>query len=394
MSRLPQTRIRNEATLVFLSSAAFFLSYFGRMVWSVVGIYSSLHPSVAETGLVFSLFFVGYIVVQVPAGVISDRVRPNLVAGLAQLVLAVSLLLGGLAPTIEVEYVSSVIMGFSAGWIFPCTLKIMTALFEDRKKRLVMMGYYSLAWPLSIIFLGILLPPVALNLGWEWAYYVLAIISFLLGVLFLSSEVRGFKPQRMSFSFLVSKNSIIIALAGFLFYFAYWPVTLFAYDYFVSIGLGSYLSGVAVSSLAIAGIPSTLISGYVMNRLGIKKTVLISLLVYAALLFAMARTSVFALIIAIALVMGFFRFFITPANADIISVVGESRAGALSGFANLIWQASGTIAPIYAASVIGTFGYGANWMVMSFVVLAACVFYALISIPKAKPVKRDSAVIP
>lgn len=383
-------RIRNDIVLVILCSSSFFLSYFGRLVWGVVGVYSSLRPTIGESALILSLFFVGYIVVQLPAGMIADRIKPNLTAGIAMIGLAFGFLLAGLAPSIEVEYASSIEMGLLAGWIWPATLKIMTSLFSERSRRVVMMGYYSLAWPLSLILLGIMVPPITLTLGWNWTYYFLAIISVLLGSLMLVSEVKGFTPEKMTFSPVLNRNSLMIILGGLGFFFAYWPLSFFAYDYFISIGLGPYEAGVAVSALAVAGIPSTILSGHVMNRLGIKQTMLLSLVAYGVLFFVLTQVYTFYEIIGVAIIMGFVRFFITPANTNIISVVGETRAGSLSGFTNLAWQISGIIGPVYSAYLINLLGYTTNWEVMCLVVFASIIPYALIIIPKPMNLRTRS----
>ncbi len=381
-------KIRNPWVVVTISSSAFFMSYFGRMVWSVTNAYSTLNPTVDQTGLVFSLFFVGYIVVQVPAGLASDKFKPNIVTGSALVGLAGALVLGGIAPSMEVEYVSSLALGLCAGWIYPGTLKIMTVLFPRREERTVAIGYYSLAWPLSIILLGIVLPPIVLSFGWAWGYYIVAIVALIIGVLAYLSKIEAFVPQKPSLSFLVGKNAIILALAGFLFYFAYWPITFFAYDYFLNIGLSDYAAGIALSALAIAGIPSTFVSGFVMNKIGIKKIAIISLVAYGVIAIALPEVRAFVVIIPIALAMGFFRFFITPTNSAIVSVIGEDRAGSLSGFVTIFWQGSGIIGPVVAAYMIDVLGYSSFWYAMGLIVLSSCIFYAVLHIPSRKTTEK------
>lgn len=63
--------------IIFLTSVSFFLSYFSRIAWSIVSVYSSLKPTAVEDGIIFSLFFLGYIIVQIPAGIISDQKAYN-----------------------------------------------------------------------------------------------------------------------------------------------------------------------------------------------------------------------------------------------------------------------------------------------------------------------------
>ena len=387
-------RIRNPWIIVALSSAAFFMSYFGRMMWSVFDVYaSSLQPTLFEDSFVFSLFFVGYVIVQVPAGLVSDRIRPNLVTGVALLAVALTLLLGGTAQTMGTEYASSLLMGLAAGWIYPSTVRALTALFPGRDRRAIAIGYYSLAWPLSVFLLGIVLPFTAIAVGWRGGYEVMALVSGALGITYLFTDVEAFRPQRASLSFLVNRNSLLIGLGGFAFFLPYWAVTLFAFDYFITIGMAAYAAGLAVAFLALAGIPSTLLSGFVVNRVGLRRSAVLSLLLYGVAFLLLAAFQDLYVILGVALAMGFFRFLVTPINAAIVSVVGEDRAGHVTGFANLFWQLSGVVAPVLAAFLIDGFGYAVNWCLMAAIVFVAAAFYARIGIP-GRPSAAAGSVTP
>ncbi len=389
----PRPRIRNPWVIVALSSAAFFMSYFGRMMWSVFDVYATaLQPTLLEDSLVFSLFFVGYVAVQVPAGLVSDRIRPNVVTGISLIAVGLTLFLGGAAWNMGVEYLSSLLMGVAAGWIYPDTVRALTALFPRRERRTVAIGYYSLAWPLSVFLLGIILPFVALEIGWRGGYDVMAVVAIALGAVYFLTEVEDFRPQRPSLRFLVNRNSLLIALGGFAFFLPYWAVTLFAFDYFVTIGMAAYPAGLAVAFLALAGLPSTLLSGFVMNRLGIRRTAVVSLVLYGLAFFCLAAFRDFYVILGVALAMGFFRFLVTPLNAAVVSVVGEDRAGHITGFANLFWQGSGIVAPVVAAALIDAYGYEVTWSVMGAIVFVAVLLYAQIRIPVRTAVTVPSGV--
>ncbi|HYM41003.1 MAG TPA: MFS transporter [Thermoplasmata archaeon] len=378
-----RARIRNPWVIVTLSSAAFFMSYFGRMIWSVFDVYAtSLRPTLFEDSLVFSLFFVGYVAVQVPAGLVADRVRPNLVTGVSLIAVGLALLLGGSAEGMAVEYLSSLLMGLAAGWIYPDTVRALTALFPSRERRAVAMGYYSLAWPMSVFLLGIVLPITAVAVGWRGGYTLVALVAILLGVVYLFIDVEVFRPQRASLAFLITRNSLLIAFGGFAFFLPYWAVTLFAFDYFVGTGMAAFPAGLAVAFLALAGIPSTLVSGYVMNRVGIRRAAVSSLILYGVAFLLLAAFQDFFVILGVALAMGFFRFLVTPINAEIVSEIGEERAGHVTGFANVFWQLSGVVAPILAAFVISGFGYAVCWYAMGALVFVAAAIYARIGIPR------------
>ncbi|WP_243675576.1 MFS transporter [Vulcanisaeta distributa] len=182
-------RVR-DIYVVGVASASFFMSYFSRLAWGIVSAYSSLRPTVVEDGIVFSLFFIGYVVVQVPAGIISDRVSPKYVITISLIGLAVSSFVSGIANTMWVEYVASLFMGLSAGWIYPATVKLLTINFTGPELP-VAMGYYSIAWPLSIVLAGATLPEVCTVLGWRWSYYIIALTSIIIASLYVPINVRG-----------------------------------------------------------------------------------------------------------------------------------------------------------------------------------------------------------
>ena len=375
-------RIRNPWVITALSSAAFFMGYFGRMMWSILYYYAtSLQPTRIENSIVFSLFFVGYIAVQIPAAFVSDRIRPNLVTGLSLIAVGLTLFLEGAAQGIGTEYLSSILMGLAAGWIYPDPVRAVTALFPRRDRRTIALGYYSLAWPLSVFLLGIILPFTAVAVGWRDSYALMALISIAMGAAYLLTEVEAFQAEKPSLSFMVNRNSLLAALGGFAFFLPYWAITFYAFEYFITIGMTAFAAGLAFAFLALAGIPSTLLSGFVMNRLGIRRSALVSLVVYGAAFFFLAAFQNLYVILGVALVMGFFRFLVTPINAAIVSAVGESRAGHVTGFANLFWQCGGIVGPVVAAVLTDAFGYAVEWCVMGVIVFAAALIYAQIRIP-------------
>lgn len=365
--------------VVGIASASFFLSYFSRLAWSIVSAYSSLRPTVVENSVVFSLFFVGYVIVQLPSGLISDRADPRRVVAAALMGLAASSIISGLGNNMSVEYAASFLMGFSAGWIYPGTVKLIAANFEGRELP-VAMGYYSLAWPLSIVLAGAVLPFISTSLGWRWAYYIIGAAAIAVSSLCLI--VDGASPPRagrtsVDFSAFKSRNAIVVSLSGFLFFLSYWIITLYAYDYFLALGFGDYLAGLAYSLLALLGIPSTAAAGYIIGKLNVKNTLVVFEAIYGVLAMLLgALKGVW--IIAVAAAMGFVRFVITPANSTAVSLIGKERAGSIAGLANLFWQLSGAVAPGVAAYLLLALGYRYLWFFSGFVILASALIYQIL----------------
>lgn len=134
---------------------------------------------------------------------------------------------------------------------------------------------------------------------------------------------------------MLNINVAIVSIAGFLFFSSYWIITLYSYKYFLSVIHNPYIAGVAYSLLAAAGIPSTIVSGYIINKLGVKNTLFLFEILYGIMVIIMAFSLIPALILLTATIMGFIRFVITPANSTAVSVIGKDKAGAVTGTANL-----------------------------------------------------------
>ncbi len=367
--------------VIGVASASFFMSYFSRLAWSIASAYSSLKPTIVEDSIVFSLFFVGYVVVQVPAGIISDRMGPKYVIVISLIGLAASSFVSGIANAMWVEYVASLFMGgLSAGWIYPATVKLLTISFSGPELP-VAMGYYSIAWPLSIVLAGATLPEVCIALGWRWSYYIIALVSIIIASLYMPINVRGYggnARRALNLKLLRNSDVIVVSFSGFLFFMSYWTITLYAYKYFLSIGLSDYVAGLTYSLLALLGIPSTLIAGYIIRGLGVKNTLSLFEALYGVLTMLLAVVTRELPLMVLAASMGLIRFVITPANSTAISKIGGELAGSVTGIANLFWQLSGAVAPAIASLILTNMNYQVLWVVMGgLVIILSAVIYQL-----------------
>ncbi|MFP3400528.1 MFS transporter [Acidianus sp.] len=360
--------------IIFITSLSFFLSYFSRIAWSIVSVYSSLKPTELQDSIIFSLFFIGYVIVQIPSGFIANS-YPKVTSMTSLLGLSFASFLSGYANSIAFEYFSSLLMGLFAGWIYPTTIRILSCKFSG-KELPIAIGYYSLAWPLSIVLAGVTLPYLSINFGWRFPYYLISIISLFTALSYLPMPIKNSKIERKSL-FLVAKNRnvLIVSFSGFLFFLSYWIITLYAYKYFLTLGMNSYIAGLTYSMLALAGIPSTVIAGYIIRKIGIKNSLAFFEGIYGLLTFNFSYYLSMIQIFIIASIMGFVRFIITPANSSAVSVIDIKNAGSVSGFANFFWQSSGILAPLIASIIITSLGFKLLWLFSGFIIILSSIIY-------------------
>ncbi|MCH4815994.1 MAG: MFS transporter [Saccharolobus sp.] len=363
--------------VIFISASSFFLSYFSRVTWSIVAPLSTLKTTTTEDSIIFALFFLGYILVQIPSGMLADRISANHLLFLSLLGVAITSFISATFPLIMVEYLASFLMGFSAGWIYPITVKLLSISF-DGKDLPIAMSIYSIAWPLSIVASGIIIPFLALTFSWESSFYFVGSLSTILGIsallylpsLKLTKSVIKFKDV------IRDKNSIYISVGGFLFYLTYWVLVLYLYKYLLGVVRNEYVAGIIYSLTALTGIFSTILAGYIIKSLGVKRTFLlfISLYSFSLLIFSFTKN---VIVIGIdALALGFFRFVITPTSSTAVAVIGgKERSGSVTGFANFFWQSSGIVGSIIAPLLINLFTYTYLWTFVSVLSFLSLIFY-------------------
>jgi Sugar phosphate permease len=363
--------------VIFLSASSFFLSYFSRVAWSIVAPLSTLKTTTTEDSIIFALFFLGYILIQIPSGTLADRISAKRLLFLSLLGVAVTSFVSATFPLITVEYLASFLMGFSAGWIYPITVKLLSTSFDD-KDLPIAMSIYSMAWPLSIVASGIVIPFLALTFSWEFSFYFISVFSIILGILALL-YLPSLKLTKSIIKFkdvIRDKNSIYISIGGFLFYLTYWVLVLYLYKYLLGVVRNEYVAGIIYSLTALTGIFSTILAGYIIKSLGVKRTFLlfISLYSFSLLIFSFTKN---VMVIGIdALALGFFRFIITPTSSTAVAVIGgKERSGSVTGFANFFWQSSGIVGSIIAPLLINLFTYTYLWTFVSVLSFLSLIFY-------------------
>lgn len=339
------------------------------------------HPNVSQDSHVFALYFLSYVVIQIPAGFLSDKYSGGKIIAVSLIALAVTSFFSGFAVSIEEEYIASFFMGLSAGWIYTASLKVMNYYYTEN--RAVFLGYYSIAWPLAVVISGFMLPSIALHIGWRWGYYSSSILCIIFAI--LSYPLKTHKNlKKIDFAVIKDKNVLLISFGGFLYFSSYWAIMLYAYKYFVSIGINSINAGFLFSGMAVVGLFSTAISGFIVKKLKLKFSVIFAISLYSLLTALLTFTHSYSILLFIVCAMGFVRFIITPLTANILMIIGKENVGSVTGISNVFWQLSGILGPLLSSIFINTFGFKFFWLVMGIIIILSIPFYSLIKIDSVK----------
>jgi MFS family permease len=118
----------------------------------------------AAAGLMAAAYFPAYGVLQVPAGVMADRIRPALILRWSVGFLAASSLLFAVAPNVEWATVARVCVGLSSAPVWLASLKILADLSMARYPRRV--GIQVTTGAVGTMF-SLFVLPILLS-HWEW----------------------------------------------------------------------------------------------------------------------------------------------------------------------------------------------------------------------------------
>ncbi|MGH7397729.1 MAG: MFS transporter, partial [Candidatus Rokuibacteriota bacterium] len=138
--------------------------------------------SVTQAGSFLSAYYIGPVLISLPAGWLADRwgVRGAMVLG--QALIAIGLFAAAVAPTFSFLLVIMVLAGAGYGVLNPTTTKAGMAWFPPRQRATVV-GLKQIGLPGGGALGALLMPPVALAFGWRAAVAVAAAAVAALAIL-------------------------------------------------------------------------------------------------------------------------------------------------------------------------------------------------------------------
>jgi ACS family glucarate transporter-like MFS transporter len=373
--------------------------------------------STVEMGYVFSAFVAGYALTQPIAGRIADHFGPYKVIAIALVWWGVFTALtpmvpSGLPHSITLLIVVRCLLGVGEAVIFPASNRLVASWIPTKERGLAN----------GLIFAGIgigggVAPPlitfIMITYGWQWAFYISAIIGFLIVALWLlfirdkpSDHPRiseeeaayieaGLPPSvvastaKVRWVDLIGDRQVLILTAS---YFCFGYVAYIFYTWFfkyLSAERGLDLKATAIYAMLpfIAMTIFSTLGGFFSDKLctAVNRKVgrcgvagvgmfLAAIFVAAATQVADARTA------ALVLTCGAGSLFLAQSAYWALSAdMGGRFAGSLSGLMNMGAQAGGFVTAIATAKVATEFGWTASFIAAAVVCLVGAIAWIFIN---------------
>ncbi len=136
----------------------------------------------AQFANIGSMYFYAYFIMQIPSGILADKLGPKKTVSIFSMIAAVGSVIFGLAPNIIVAYFGRFLVGFGVSVIFICLIKIQSRWFYSKNFAL-MVGFAGLAANGGAILAQTPLVVAVEQFGWRNTFVYMGIAMVLFAIL-------------------------------------------------------------------------------------------------------------------------------------------------------------------------------------------------------------------
>lgn len=347
---------------------AFLFSFVDRLSWPPVMPIASkeLGLSAKEAGSYMTAFYIGYVVTQLPGGLLTDKYGYRKVLMGSFLVMGIFTALMGTIASYQQGFVYRVLAGVGSGAIFSACVRAIFDWFPE-KCRGTAIGFLMTASSLGLSVANFFVPILARDHGWQFSFFVAGLLplgTLVFAWLLLKERTPiEHKKSKMSsdfwqevFNLTQNRGLMITALAGFCAMWATWGAATWANTYInKSFNLSLVQVGAVMSTYGVAALLCKPIAGLTHDLLRGKCKYLLFVLLISfgiLLLWFGANKSMQALYI-LAPLLGIAAFVYSPVMSTLVGeLVAPNLVGTAIGFVNAIWQLGSLISPLAVGAVI------------------------------------------
>ena len=381
---VPAMKIMNSTSSKYGITAILFLgwfiSYFDRFLINMAlpFIGSEYQLNEAAQGWVLSIFFIGYALIQLPGGWLSDKIGSRKMMVFSIMMFTIFTALTGLVWSLASLFVIRFLFGLFEGSFPTASFKAVSEYFP-KKDRSRVQSVLLATNPLSLAIAPLVAAPLILWLGWRGMFIAMALMGVIVSVLYYfkitppvqSAETAGEGSHKTPVKKLLSdKNIWKISVINFGVNILIWGFLSWLPSYMLKVQkLDLMHVGIYSSLPGFAGIAGMLIGGWLSDTWfeDLEKYLLIASVSIAAMcLFIMINTTQLPWVIACQIVMAFCVKLAFIALWSLpLKLVDSANMGSVSGIVNLGSQLAGVVSPLamgylivaYGGSYRGAFGF-------------------------------------
>ena len=188
---------------------------------AIIPIEGELGLNASQSGLLMSMFFIGYTVMQFPSGWLSDKIGPKKVLLISIGTILIATIFFGFVSTLVLLMIIRLISGLGHAGVPTSSAKVVANNIQPKQKMFVQSLILSTSGIGGI--LAFTLGSTLINMNWRYAYYGLAIlyaVSILMIFFFFPKEKKDTKVKqenKIPISVVFKDKNVFILFAALLF---------------------------------------------------------------------------------------------------------------------------------------------------------------------------------
>lgn len=333
----------------------------------------------AQLGLISSFYFLGYVIMQIPSGILVDRFGMKAVVIPGFIVFAAGTMIIALSATLEMLYAGSLISGAGCGTFFGIAYTITNVYVPGDKKSLataIVNSGTAVGSGLGLVSASCLVSTGLLP--WQTLAGSTAVLAVVMAIVFartlpgqkeaaspatIEQKLDSAAPDKNGLGKLFKPQMIAAYIVYFSTLYMYYLISTWLPNFLgIERGFADSLTGIVSSLVFFAGIPGALIFSRIADKMPAKKVTLIVGLELIASVFAlvMIRSTDQTVVVAGIVAYGFFgKLTVEPI---IISWLGQfapkGSVTTMFGVFNFFGMSASVVAPTVTGSLTDSLGSG------------------------------------
>lgn len=387
---------------------AFSFTFLSRYIWSplMADVSGEFGINATQAGLYMSAFFAGYLVTQIPGGIMADRYQPKYILIACTVLGGAMTALMSRITSYEMGLVIRVITGISSGCVMAQCSKVVALTFAPQE-RASAMGVVLASPPFGITLAQSLGAPLNQAFGWRTTFVIVGAVA--VGVVALLAlfvkpveksvpaektagaagkavaQTAAAKPQAQAgmleglVGFFTNKQQLLLGISGFMFMFVSVGFATWTNKYAQSLGFTPVQGGMIITCYSIAGIIASCLSGGLAKKMHMSHRNFLMLTLTGmgvmTVLFSMQRSYMGLLLVGI--IYGAVSYLpSTHYTTSAMMLAGERFTATAASTQNLLFQMASLIMPIVVGRVIDATG---NYSLIWYIFLGCSVIAVLFS---------------
>ena len=374
---------------------AYFFVYFQRVSVSVLGIdmTSEIGGSIA---LLSSTYFTVYLIMQIPSGIMADRLGPRMASGIFLAIAAVGTLLSGFATTFTDAIIGKALIACGMAVVYIPLIKIIAVWFP-KTDFAVLTGTVIAVGNVGAIAAGAPLSMLNDAIGWRNVFLVMGVITAILSMVCLlfirnrPSDVHPEAPKEPPMPTLKALRITVLsgrrfwapALAYMLMYgviITYqgtWAISYYRSVYSFVFDVAWFVTAIGIGKM----IGAIIVGRYISSRNGsTKRTMIVGnllfLLIWLPLCLTAGEIDSYVFWLAVNFLLGLFGGFMTVSFTQVKECFPISMSGTVTAAMNTFLFAGGSVMSTISYFIIQS--KLPEEFRMMWIVMAACVIGAIV----------------